>query len=379
MKTKYLHFICALALAAVMTACSEKEAPTVFQPSIVDMTYSTAVVQGLIFAEGSSPVTRVGVCYAPKSTPDAKDIYYFEYPAIGQTGVSVVESDAKGGTVKIKLTELKADTLYYVRLFAENAEGTTYSYPTRFSIEGRYVSAASVFGNGLTIAWKGLIDEGEVLVISYTDTNDRQKSVEVSGSDNNTNIFDFKANPSYAIKSPSGEMTASKNIEIKAEKRYTVSGSAPCIVPIVDYDIGGEGVAYHDNDPNNNGGSSYRKDLGDPNNNVDISSGLDIGWTDAGEWLMFTLTVADAGDYKFDLNVSVNGDNVRYSLEIDGTRIADFPMANNGSWGDFRWYYERNSGQTSPILTLTPGVHKIKYYFVTGSYNIKDIKFTRVP
>jgi hypothetical protein len=380
MKTKYLNFICALAAAAlVATGCSESETPTVFQPSITDLTYSTAVVQGLIFAEGSSPVTRVGVCYALKSTAAAKDIYYFEYPAIGGAGVSVTESDAKGGTVRVKLTGLKADTLYYVRMFAENAEGITYSYPTRFSIEGRYVTAAAVFGNGLTIAWRGLIDEGETIVVSYTGLDGRPKTLESPGSSNNTNVFDFKANPSYAIKSPSGQLSASKNIEIKDDKRHVITGDAPYIVPIVDYDIGGEGIAYHDNDENNNGGSSYRKDLGDPNNNVDISNNpYNIGWTDVGEWLKFTLEVKDAGDYEFDLNVTVNGDNVGYTLEIDGTKIAPkLDLLNNGSWGDYRWHYERNS-LPKPVLTLTKGVHEIKYHFVTGSFNISEMKFTLI-
>ena len=136
MKTKYLHFICALAAAALMTACSEKEAPTVFQPSVEGITASTATVQGLIFAEGSSPVTRAGVCYAFIASPDKKSPYYYEFPAIGQEGVTVIESEMKSGTIKVKLTGLKMDTLYFARLFAENAEGITYSYPLRFFIDG---------------------------------------------------------------------------------------------------------------------------------------------------------------------------------------------------------------------------------------------------
>ena len=136
MKTKYLYFICMIAVASIIAACSEKEAPTVFQPSLEGITASTATIQGLIFAEGSSSVTRAGVCYAFIAYPEKKGAYYYEYPAIGQEGVTVVESEIKSGTIKVKLTGLRTDTMYFVRMFAENAEGITYSYPLRFSIDG---------------------------------------------------------------------------------------------------------------------------------------------------------------------------------------------------------------------------------------------------
>jgi hypothetical protein len=76
------------------------------------------------------------VCYAFISSPEKKSPYYYEYPAIGQEGVNVVESETKSGTIKVKLTGLRMDTLYFARIFAENAEGITYSYPVRFNIDG---------------------------------------------------------------------------------------------------------------------------------------------------------------------------------------------------------------------------------------------------
>jgi hypothetical protein len=136
MKTKYLHLICALAAAAAMTACSEGETPTVCQPAVEEMTARTVTIKGLIFAEGSSSVTRAGVCYALQSLPDKGDIYHYEYPAAGQAGVTTVESETKSGMIRVKLTELKMDTMYFARMFAENGEGTTYSYPVRFRIDG---------------------------------------------------------------------------------------------------------------------------------------------------------------------------------------------------------------------------------------------------
>ena len=137
MKTKYPHFICMLTtVVAMAAACSKGDTPTVYQPTVEDMTATTVTVKGLIFAEGGSPVIRAGVCYAVQSSPDNKDTYYYEYPSVGGAGVTAVESETKVGTLKIKLTGLKMDTMYFARIFAENDAGTSYSYPVRFRIDG---------------------------------------------------------------------------------------------------------------------------------------------------------------------------------------------------------------------------------------------------
>ena len=69
-----------------------------------------------------------------------------------------------------------------------------------------------------------------------------------------------------------------------------------------DYDLGGEGISYHDTTLGTNyGGSTHRTD-----NDVDVGSCsdgtgcLNVGWVDNGEWLEYTVNVT-AGTY--DINV----------------------------------------------------------------------------
>src|SRR5258708_11192869 len=68
----------------------------------------------------------------------------------------------------------------------------------------------------------------------------------------------------------------------------------PGKIPAAQFDNGGEGVAYHDSDPANDGGQ-YR------NTGVDIETctegGYDVGWIGAGEWDNYTVNVASAGSY----------------------------------------------------------------------------------
>ena len=73
----------------------------------------------------------------------------------------------------------------------------------------------------------------------------------------------------------------------------------PGIIEAEDFDLGGEGVGYHDMDSVNNGGQ-YRLDEG-----VDIGISEDgagsqylVDWTSSGEWLQYTVEVMNTGIYK---------------------------------------------------------------------------------
>ena len=98
------------------------------------------------------------------------------------------------------------------------------------------------------------------------------------------------------------------------------------------YDLGGEGIAYHDSDPENHGSghlnpldgsylNEFRKDEGvdtsytkfrenidrNPFNRVQPPDGLlYVGWTEPGEWFNLTVDVAEAGAYLVDILYTSN-------------------------------------------------------------------------
>jgi uncharacterized delta-60 repeat protein len=86
-----------------------------------------------------------------------------------------------------------------------------------------------------------------------------------------------------------------------------------------DYDLGGEGVAYHDTDAANLGGQ-YR-----PSEGVDIENaspgGYDVGWTHTGEWMQYTIHNPTAGIYDFDARVANYGAGGAFHVEIDGVNV----------------------------------------------------------
>ena len=88
-----------------------------------------------------------------------------------------------------------------------------------------------------------------------------------------------------------------------------------------DYDTGGEGVAYHDTTPGNEGGV-YRLD------DVDIepligSKGYNVGWIRPGEWLEYRVKVSAGGAYTLRVRGASRWGAPSLSLLVDGVAGRD--------------------------------------------------------
>lgn len=104
----------------------------------------------------------------------------------------------------------------------------------------------------------------------------------------------------------------------------------PGTIEAEDYDIGGEGLTYHDTDANNIPGA-YR-----PNEGVDIEprdeGGFQVAYIESGEWLEYTVDVAEDAEYRITAFVaSLNGGGrFRYEFGTRFTRAVTVPSTN--SW-----------------------------------------------
>lgn len=97
------------------------------------------------------------------------------------------------------------------------------------------------------------------------------------------------------------------------------------------YDLGDEGVTYHDLTIGNSGGA-YRDDNVDIKSNA-YDSGFSIGWMQPGEWLEYTIDVAEAGEYRLRANVgTIQSNGPSFTVSIDGTPVATVVVPNTGSW-----------------------------------------------
>jgi parallel beta-helix repeat protein len=97
-------------------------------------------------------------------------------------------------------------------------------------------------------------------------------------------------------------------------------GGSPAAVPgtvqAVNYDTGGQGVAYNVTSVNGTA-DSYRSDGVDIEACTDTGCGYDLGWTSAGQWFRYEVNVASAGSYLVSFRVAAP------SAVSDAFHIAD--------------------------------------------------------
>lgn len=105
----------------------------------------------------------------------------------------------------------------------------------------------------------------------------------------------------------------------------------PALIQAENYDKGGEGVAYHDNDANNIG-LAYR-----PNEGVDLEAsndqGFDIYWMTAGEWIEYTIQVPADGLFDIIPYVSTVPGFGNFRIFVDNVDVSGKKnVLNTGGW-----------------------------------------------
>ncbi len=156
---------------------------------------------------------------------------------------------------------------------------------------------------------------------------------------------------------------------------HILSAAAPYELKAADFDFGRSGYAFYDSDDNNRTGSyKYRESNGDIYGiavEVQGDTGVNIGYTAQGEWLVYTVEVLDAGEYIMDVSISVPNNNGKFHIQVNDKKVTDIiSIPNTGGYTNWTWI------PNPPVLNLTKGKHKIKYYFESG-FNLKGFKFTK--
>ena len=146
--------------------------------------------------------------------------------------------------------------------------------------------------------------------------------------------------------------------------------AVPGKIQAEDFDIPGKGKnedgtsnqSYGD-DSENHGDSDYRKDTG-----VDLykKSGdrIVVGYNQTGDWLEYTINVAEAGDYTFFAAVASANNTSSFQMSLDGKELTDkisVPQASSGEEN----YDDYN--KVSANVTLPAGKHILRMD-VTGDW-----------
>ena len=175
------------------------------------------------------------------------------------------------------------------------------------------------------------------------------------------------------------------------------------------YDLGGEGVAYHDSDPENHGSGELNKADGTYLNEFRKQEGVDIsytkfgrtppiddnpfnkaeppanllyvGWTEAGEWFNITVDVAKAGEYSADLLytsnrggallVDINGEAATGPIAIHTTYDETDPL-------EWRQYHHWALARDFVKLRLPKGKSVLTVHILAeGHMNLATLDFRK--
>ena len=150
----------------------------------------------------------------------------------------------------------------------------------------------------------------------------------------------------------------------------------PGIIEAEDFDSGAEGITFHDSDNVNEGDykPAYRSD----SEGVDLvkgNGGCVIGYTAQGEWLEYTVNVAQAGEYEYEATVSSGNDNSGFSLSMikDG-KVAQLAKVSVPKTGDNDWSkYKTVKGKLSKPLEA--GEQILRLTIDSPYANIDKIEF----
>jgi hypothetical protein len=101
------------------------------------------------------------------------------------------------------------------------------------------------------------------------------------------------------------------------------------------FDEGEAGIAYADTTTGNSGGA-FRNTHVDIQLTSDIGRGHNVGWIKPGEWLLYTVDVAQAGTMSVHARVASNGPGGTFHVEVDGVDVTG-PMTIPNTGGHQTW------------------------------------------
>jgi hypothetical protein len=169
----------------------------------------------------------------------------------------------------------------------------------------------------------------------------------------------------------------------------------PGTIQIENYDTGGEGVAYHDQQVVNHGQlcGVTRTDVIDLNCTGQAGSPTDknedmgcanempgeeyLGYISTGDWLNYTVTVQQAGTYAISAHVGVAGTTKLMFTFTPTVKTAALALTNSSGCGVEAyhvWQTEKNLG----TIALEPGTYVMRLDFVAATLNIDWVAFTKM-
>ncbi len=312
-----------------------------------------------------------------QDAPGSKSLLTAINQVITGSTTPVPDNLAKGKTVTVSSTEVNTTN----NVAAANA--TDGSYSTRWS---------SVFADPqwLTVDLGGNYAINRVK-ITWETALAAAYEIQVSSDNSNWSTIRSVTGNTTTTNDQTGLSGTARYVRIYGTSRATVYGysiyelevygtavvvqspyngviAIPGTVQAENYDLGGEGVAYHDTETANQGGA-YRTDGVDVQTTTDDGAGYNVGYIAAGEWLEYTTNVTAAGNYDILMRVAATAAGSTFHIELGGVNITGaVTVPNTTGWQTWQTVTLKN-------VALTAGQKVLRVAMDGGSFNLNYITF----
>jgi len=154
---------------------------------------------------------------------------------------------------------------------------------------------------------------------------------------------------------------------------HGVAHLIPGRIEAEEYDLGGEGLGYHEANTNGNqGGAPFRSDEVDIEVTQDEEGVYNIAYILEGEWLQYTVDVMSSGVYDLNLRMAADGAGKTLHIEIDGVDVTGpIQVPNTGGWQTWETFTVRD-------VSLTAGEHVLRIVFGSSYMNLNYVEFVDV-
>ena len=143
----------------------------------------------------------------------------------------------------------------------------------------------------------------------------------------------------------------------------------PGTIEMENFDIGGQGVAFNDGDPEINNGGAYRSSEGvDIQVTTDENGDYNVGWVEEGEWLNYKVEVSQSGLYDIEIRAAISSPGRSISAYLDNTLLFEnVSLDQTGGFTSWDSFFVDG-------VNLNAGEYTLRVEFYGGSQNHNYIR-----
>jgi len=148
--------------------------------------------------------------------------------------------------------------------------------------------------------------------------------------------------------------------------------SIPGLIEAEYFDLGGEGIGYHDSDSQNLGGVFRTSEGVDIEVTTDTGAGYNVGWVEDGEWLNYSVEVENTGIYSLTPRISSEVGGGSVNIELNGVDLTgNITIPSTGGWQVWE-------DLVIPDIFMEAGTQIMRVNFHGGQFNLNSINVVTI-